>query len=273
MAVEDLVELLVIYLRSGEQAFAEHRGGQALAAVEDIRELLREELTEQVKYQALWDDFTANPQNHAAELTGVLEALIEADPGLGEAFDRLMADSRTSVDQGEGAAVRGKARAKAVVRSLPESDAPQESSDAVPREAADDIPQGAYLYGGGDLQSGDISAGDPKEDPATGKAPLVSHGGSVEQKLIFDQLRSTLQEQSGMAEILRSRLEEKLTDLEAELKLGQEAKLEKVGRILQSIQEESPRYFRYVDQGFRQSDYFDLPAVEKIFSKLEKDSE
>lgn len=273
MAVEDLVELLVIYLRSGEQAFAEHRGGQALAAVEDARDLLREELTEQVKHQALWEDFTANPQDHAAELTGVLEALIEADPGLGEALDRLMADSLAAADQGEGAAVRGKARAEAVTRRLPESDAPLESSDAVPRDAKDDIPRGAYLYGGGDLQEGDITAGDPDDEPARGAAPQVFQGGSVEQGLIFDQLRTTLREQSGLTEKQSSRLEEKLTDLEAELMLGPEANLEKVSRILQSIQEGSPRYFRYLHQGFRHSDYFDLPAVEEIFSQLEKDSE
>jgi len=58
--------------------------------VQQMGEFLSERLQEDTPHKAVWDDFTAEPQDNAASLAGILEALFEAQPAVRERVDGFM---------------------------------------------------------------------------------------------------------------------------------------------------------------------------------------
>lgn len=58
--------------------------------VADMGAMLEERLEEDTPYQSAWDAFRQAPINESASLTGVLEALFEAQPGIRERVDSFM---------------------------------------------------------------------------------------------------------------------------------------------------------------------------------------
>ena len=145
MAVEDVVTILTDYYQSGEDAFEERHGGEALILVRDILDLLETELEEELEYDALWEGFEADPVGTAADLSGMLEALVEADPGLADQLDMMV---------GEYHAARGPSEEKiAAGEQPPMAEVPVEPEEKVSLDHRDDAGEGTYLYG--NVKNGD----------------------------------------------------------------------------------------------------------------------
>lgn len=272
MAIDDLINILESHYSRGSEEREDHRTSQALAIIQEMIDLLEEELKNQYKFNALWKDFSADPKGTASQLTGVLEALIEADPGLGEDLDQLITEYQQGRLHQKSRFIQRKAQTEEVIRSLPESDAPLESKDAVPREDAGEIPRGTYLYGGGDLQAGDITAGERAPDfqgRNTGGEPLNDR--AIEQDLLFDQLRKKAQRLPSLSRADRSRLEDKLTALEAALNPGIDADRDELKTILSNIRKDHPQFYRYLRDGLLRGSFFQSATVKKILNNIEEE--
>jgi hypothetical protein len=118
MAVEDIVTILADYCEDGEETFRELRGPEAVIAVRDLIDLIEGELSGQLEYDALWAEFEAAPRQTAPDLSGALEAMIEADPGLADKLEALLNEYHVA------------SRPAGAERPAPEA------SEVVPREEA-----------------------------------------------------------------------------------------------------------------------------------------
>ena len=135
MSVREVTRIVSMYLEDGEDALEQRYGPQAVAAVEDLIALLKARLQEGSAYVTLWDQLEAEPRATAEELTGTLEAMIEADPALARRLEAFLEEYRSSVTP------RTEAERGANL-------APRESPPAqLPAGPSDYSEVGTYLYG------------------------------------------------------------------------------------------------------------------------------
>lgn len=97
MSVREVTRIVSMYLEDGEDALEQRYGPQAVAAVEDLIALLKARLQKGSAYVTLWDQLEAEPRATAEELTGTLEAMIEADPALARRLQAFLEEYRSSV--------------------------------------------------------------------------------------------------------------------------------------------------------------------------------
>jgi hypothetical protein len=166
VGVQEIVHIVSELIAEGEEAMAQRHGPQAVSAAQGARSLLAERLRQEVSDDALWADFEADPRGTAAELTGTLEALIEADPSLAQELDAFMQEFY------QAAGPSGAGMPEWVSESAPV--AGQETVELAEAEQADeDVGQGTYLYG--NLEPGAVSVGErmggTESMPGTGQPP------------------------------------------------------------------------------------------------------
>jgi hypothetical protein len=231
MAVEDVVAILTDYYQSGEEAFGERHGGEALIVVRDILDLLETELEEELQYDALWEAFEADPRGTAVDLSGRLEALVEADPGLAEQLDLLVGEYH--------AAGRAAAEAEGADRQAPTVAAPVAPDSPAKREIEpedhrNDAGEGTYLYG--NVKAGDTTVGEALE-MGSGVLDVQQNveALSFEVEGLFDQLYATLERRTELASEIKVDLQDELQNLEAELALGEDASEGCLLRCLRNI--------------------------------------
>jgi hypothetical protein len=107
-------------------------------------------LRQDVSDDALWADYEADPRGTAAELTGTLEALVEADPSLALELDAFMQEFYQAAGP---SGARGPEWASESVSAAEET---VELAEA--EQVADKLGQGTYLYG--NLEPGAVSVGE-----------------------------------------------------------------------------------------------------------------
>ena len=193
-----------------ENTFRQRHGPEAVTAIEDLIAVLKIRLQEESAYVSLWEDFAAEPRATIDELTGALEALIEADPALAERLEAFFEEyrdvtTRTPAERGGNLAPR-------------ERPAPQ-----LPAGPSDYSEVGTYLYGNlspGTVtlnESGEsiVSAGEPDITVAT---PHVGQGIAL-----FQDMYTFVEETENLSQDTRLKLRAELEQLATDIAEGEEA--------------------------------------------------
>ncbi len=247
MAVEDVVEVLVEYCHD-QETFEDLHGAEAVIVVRDLVDLLRRELGGQLDYDTLWAEFESSPEDAAADLSGALEAMVEADPGLAHRLDELLREYYATAGA-TPSALDGGAPGSDDVHIMPGLSS-VERPEEKPTRHTDDAGEGTYLYG--NVPAGDITVGQALEMGSEvlerlpeGEVP------SLDVRGLFEQLRQTAAHEPKLSDPIRERLRDKLEELEAEIMLGDEADEEEIVGHLRRIGELSPEVLELVLTGLR----------------------
>lgn len=237
MAVEDVTSVLVEYCEDGEETFRNLHGGEAEAAVQDMADLIRRELGNQLEYDTLWQEFVSSPRETAADLSGELEAMVEADPGLADQLERLLKEYYATGVMTAGAADGGLPQEGG--EALAWEEVPTEPHEAKPSSHTDDAGGGTYLYG--NVPSSDITV----EKGAEMNGELSQTGGEeptlrFEVGELFEQLEGTVRSESELSDVIKATLENRLQELEAEIMLEEDADEERIVKYLRRIGELDP---------------------------------
>lgn len=150
MAIGDVVQILVECCEDGENEFRDRHGAEVAITAQDMMWLVREELGGQLEHDTLWAQFQAAPRQTAPELTGALEAMVEADPGLSEKLKTLLDEycAATRAEDVIGGSTVGEGIPEAQASEFaPRTGPPVEELDTEPLGHADEAGEGTYLYG------------------------------------------------------------------------------------------------------------------------------
>jgi hypothetical protein len=90
MIIQEVVSILGDLVQDDGATLGERYGPRALTVAQNLRSLLAVRLQEESPYTSLWEQFEAEPQAVTAELTGSLEALVEADPALAKRLNAFV---------------------------------------------------------------------------------------------------------------------------------------------------------------------------------------
>ena len=235
MVVEDVVIILVDYCQQGKEEFADSYGPEARSAVEDLLTLVEEELQDQLDFDSLWQNFVDDPQGLSGELAGTLEAVIEADPGLAEEMARLLGEVQSVDGRWEEELQPGKIPPGEVPPGVP-AEEPVSRPEREPLAPSRDFKEkGTYLYAnrphGGITVSAVLGQG----------ARALQKEYSAEVQLLFEQLRTTLDERFDLEPGEREHLSRTLNRLQVEFEKGPEAEEERIVRALRTIRRVEPR--------------------------------
>lgn len=160
MAEIDVVELLQEYLADGGRTLEARAGPEVVANVEEMAALVQVELQEDESYGALWDAFARDPQGTAAELTGALEALVEADASFAMRLNAYMEEHRRLTAEPSARVAADRDRSYADVGATPDvtRNVPVPRSDEEP-EDLDQEHEGTYLYGNEEAGAAELGEG------------------------------------------------------------------------------------------------------------------
>jgi hypothetical protein len=229
MAVQDVVTVLTEYCEDGEETFRDLHGSEAVATIKDVIELLEDGLRDQLEYDALWEDFTAAPRETSPDLVGALEAMVEANPSLGEGLEALL-DEYYATNRPVDPAVGTSAPA-----SIPPEDVPIKDHEVEPRSHTDVAGEGTYLYG--NVRAGEeitVEAG-PELSPDVLEVRRELETLSFDVRDLFEQLRVTMGREPALDEETRRELRQALEALEAEVMLGEEADEDRIVEHLRRV--------------------------------------
>lgn len=241
MAVSDLVTILVEYDQSGEERFADLYGEEGLSAVQDIRDLLQEEFQEQTGLGSLWEDFEADPQASAEELSGAVEAVIEADPGLGQELDQLFGEFKAASRTWKEELKPGEGPPRTFSPHLPGQEAQEEPDPGDYRQGQVYEEKGAFRYG--NQPPGEITI-----EGELPQVPLSIDGDPrAEVELFFNQLRTTLDEKFDLPEERLEELEDILGAMKAEFHREEGAREQRLKQHIERISDLKPSLIPYLE--------------------------
>jgi len=241
MAVEDLVTILVDYHQSEEERFATLYGAQALTAAQDMEELLERELRDQTGFSALWEDFQDDPPGTAEELTGILEAIIEADPGLGQNLDQLLGEFQTASREWAEEVEPGQGTPEAFSPGLPDQRAPEEPDPAQHRQGQEYQDKGAFRYG--NQPPGEVSV-----EGRLARTPTPGEGEPrAEVELLFSQLRRTVEVRFDLNPAAREELDEIIKAMEAEFLREENPRRDRLRAYIEQICDLKPSLVPYLE--------------------------
>lgn len=254
MAAADVVETLMEYHEDGEEAFRDRHGPGAVIAMRDLTALLSSELGGQLDYDTLWAEFESAPRETTPELIGILEALVEADPGLGDKLETLLEDYYAS-GRGMVAATGDEAAASPESTIVRREQTSVEEQQAVSRPGraerghTDEAGEGTYLYGnvraGGQVSVGKREGLDL--DVLEAREALELTGLDV--RTLFQQLLTRAEREPTLAETEREALVEELKELEEELMLGDESDQTRLVEHLRRLGQTDTDYLELVLTG------------------------
>ncbi len=92
MAVNDIVDLVLLLDRRGGEELEQQAGPEGMSLVEELRDVLAARMRESNMYTPLWDEFRSEPESNRAEMIGALEAMVEGDAALAERLEVLLED-------------------------------------------------------------------------------------------------------------------------------------------------------------------------------------
>jgi hypothetical protein len=176
MSEADVVAILRRFVADDGREIERRFGTQAATEARNMAELLVQRLDEDGA-RGVWENFESDPEDHAAELSGTLEAMAEADAGLARRLDGfLLAYNRLITPEAVGESPEDEDDESEELADE------QEYTDAVDmdplidarieKEDADADAEGLYLYGnmrdsvvevGGELRETDVGSELPIE--------------------------------------------------------------------------------------------------------------
>ncbi len=246
MAVQDVIDILLEYCQDGEETFRDRRGAQAVVVVRDVIDLLRRERGGQRDVDARRADFEDAPRQTAPDLSGALEALVEADPGFADRLDALLQEfyaTRPAAEPRPGEPED--------VLAAPEAPV-QEEEEPRPRRHTDEAGEGAYLYG--NVPAGATDIGErPDLEPEVVEVDRRLDALNADVRALFDQLHTTVREELSLADAVRRHLTVHLEGLQAQLALGDDADEDSVVYHLRRIGALDPDVLDLVLTGLRHS--------------------
>jgi hypothetical protein len=234
MVIEDIVNVLTECYARGEGPFEEDYGPGALIAMQDIAGLLKTELESQTNHGALWEAFEADPRGMAPDLSGALEALIEADPGLADKLDALGEEFRASLRSPQSRAALPGEQVTGTPPLAVRRESPVEPKETESLDHRSNAGEGTYLYGnvkGGDVTVGEMEGTPPEALPVRDAVGMLS----FDVKELFTQLIITVEAHSEFSPELRAALRDELEALEAEIALGERADELRIVQHLRTI--------------------------------------
>jgi hypothetical protein len=252
MAVGDVVTILMEYCEDGEETFRDLHGPEAVIAVRDVVDALEEELGTQgqLEYEALWAEFEDAPRETAPELTGALEALVEADPGFAEQLETLLEDYYAT-SRPLGSAVGDEVPQAEVSEFVPREEVRVEEEETEPLSHTGEAGPGTYLYG--NVRAGSEVAVDKAVEPGPEVLDVRRELEmlSVDVEELFEQLQVTVDEELEMDDEMRAELSGALEELQVELMLGEDADEERIVALLRRVGEIDPDFLELVLSGLR----------------------
>lgn len=269
MAVGDVVQILVEYCEDGDEEFENRHGSEAMITVQDMISLLERELGGQLDYDTLWTEFETAPRETAPELSGVLEAMVEADPGLGDKMKALMAEyySAPGSETSAGGLPLEEGTPEAEESEfIPRGEAPVEEHDAEPLGHMDDAGKGTYLYG--NVRGGGTLEQRLRPIPDVGEGRREPEMLSLDIRALFRQVESTVSREGALNEDARQELREELEALEAQLMLGEEADEEQIVEHLGRVGQIDLDFLELVLSGLRHTRSKAQAVVESAIGRL-----
>lgn len=136
MQAEEITRVMQILVQDDGRTLEKRHGQRAVTIAQDIAEVVQYRLSEEAPFDTLWDDFIDDPVDAGPQVTGALEALTEAYPGLNRRLDELMENyDQVVTGTAEGSEVTGSAKAAAPETELTLAEQP------------DSYSSGTYLVG------------------------------------------------------------------------------------------------------------------------------
>ncbi len=213
MIAREVVRIIRELEQEDGETMQQRYGTHARAAAQSIESLLAARLLEESPHAALWEQFRANPQSTAADLTGVLEVLFEADPAFAERIAAF------------GGMYQEAVHASEVQQQVIESkDAIQIQSDVsqdLRREVAPDTPiqdqqvdQNAYLYGDTVRENEPTTPISQKEGVRVSESSQVitvlgagrSRANALRVPQLFEQLQQAIKDNPALSEVDKDNL-------------------------------------------------------------------
>lgn len=191
MIIDEIVRLLHDYLIDEGATLRRQVGPRAVTVAEDAISFLSTRLEADSVQLGAWSRFLSDPSGRAAELTGALEALSEADPTLSQRLNALVEDYRgLRVSSSAPPDVGSRPRPTLADEPLGERIEDMET-EAVAREDAE-IGGGAYLYG--NLSAGDTPPEGQVSQPTAAEQgrPMPPRGVSIGRETVLESLEEIL---------------------------------------------------------------------------------
>jgi hypothetical protein len=244
--VEVTQVLRTLFGEGGERKLSLRHGQQAVEVAREMADLLEVHLQEEGPHGSLWREFKNMPEERAPELTGALEALVEADPALERRLEAFM----ERLGQGSSTPLTGTAL-------IDPGGAVQE--DTVPVEAGiDEIGQGTYLRG-------NVPGGTESEGRKIGldESDLGGQGRLKRRELAdvtppeyFRELSRTVKDHPGISSAAKFGLEAELRKIQTLVARGDELNRVEQDRLvshLKNVHRLGKDIFEILMQRFRET--------------------
>jgi hypothetical protein len=231
MAVQKVVRILRQLMQDDDRATLERRyGPRAVTLAQQLKCMLAIRFREESPHAALWEQFENQPQMVAAELTGALEALLEADPALAKRLDAFIEDWRR---------LAGSLEARMAHRRMEEQDlliaGDVPSPTAAPADAYD-VGREAYLYGNVRAGRASTTSGVRAVNGELGRFPVEGMElNVVEVAPIFEFVEAAVKTHPDVNSAAEAQLKVELAELQAQVARGDQVDVDKMVHHLHTI--------------------------------------
>lgn len=256
MAVQEVVRVLVGLMQDEGELLRARHGPDAVAVAQDLARLIVDRFEDVDAHLALWDRFQAAPQDNAADLVGVLEARVEADPALARRMDAFVREYHAAIappgaeeaDTGERTvAVGGDALDTAVplqeAQEGPEGREPYEPKTDAEVKYNASVERGTYLYGNVKGGTDDVGTGvgstpvSAEAEAQVAPPPGVPAGGI---RPLFEHLIGAIAAHPAMDSDAQEQATEALRGVRSQLTPPSEADVAVLERHLRELQRSAP---------------------------------
>ena len=265
MQAIEITRVLRALVRDDGRTLERDHGPRAVEIARDMAAVLRYRLREEGPFDTLWDDFVSDPVGVEPQVTGALEALAEAYPGLSRRLEELKADYDRAISP-RGATSRESAGAARTPLQAPET----------VEERGDKYSQGTYLYGnvpggpGGEESEGrkiGAEQGDLPgyERPERGALRTLSIPG------LFQSLYQAVQDHPTLTSATKLGLEAQIREIQALVARDQsltEIDQDRFTSHLKNIQRLSPDIFEILIRELRKRESVLSNQVQEIIGAL-----
>lgn len=209
-------------------------GLEAATLAGDLRDLVQARLQQESPYAGLWLQFEAAPRGHQAEVTGALEALMDADPALVRRLDGLLAAfNQATAPPTQARTGSGQQDLVAGEEIPPDMTPPGE------RSRTGDFARGAYLYGDTYETLERVSTERGEARPLRGM-DQASIPDATTLTGLFAQLRQAITEHEGLDGAAKAELTAAVGELNMLLTRGDPVDLDLLAQRLSRIRARSP---------------------------------
>jgi hypothetical protein len=201
MAVQEISRILRGLIRDEGATLQRRYGPRTLTIAQDMRSLLSARLCRELPYASLWREFEAEPQGTAAQLTGALEVLVEADPSLAQQLGVLVEEYHWAIGPPRTRTTRTTGQSVPVWSDVPDTTVTVDEDKGVGK--------GTYLYGNVSSGSIFVARGVEARPDSFGGHDRVNKGNlnAAATGLWFDDLHTVLENYPDLNPTVRADIE------------------------------------------------------------------